>query len=199
MYLQLSQWGGRNFCVNYSSIPLFTPKAHLGWIIGGRFPCGKSHDGWWSAKTPNRADDSMKMVAATFESFARPWFEQTATVETLLTELLRFDDLPNPHIQFEIGCCLAWLSDGRSFTALERARQSYKTSYDEMPARDWCLQCITYCDLLLAAVADGSSREVLDRWMRGTAEALKLKRLKSFQVGQLGPKYESIGVAPSGL
>jgi hypothetical protein len=186
IFLQLSQWGSRDFCVNYSAIPLFIPRERLSWVIGGRFPRGKTSDGWWPSKALDEAEDSMKDVAATFRSFAIPWFDRTASVRGLVDELMRFESSPNAHIHFEIGCCLAWISDQQSVATLLNAQNLYESSYEEMRSRDWCLKGASDCALLLNGIAEGSSQAVLTDWITKTVEALKIGRLT-----RLGSEEES--------
>jgi hypothetical protein len=178
MYLQLSAYGSRDFCVNYSSIPLFAPREHLSWLIGGRFPRGKSHDGWWASATQDRADQSMREVVATFQTEVLPWFAKTENVVGLLAELEACGETPNAHLYFEIGCCHLWLSDRPAANvALNRARELYQGSYEEMPSREWCLLGVHQCDRLLEAIANVKTKDLLDAWRHKTITKLKLDRL----------------------
>lgn len=49
--LQLSEFGGKDFAVNYASVLITRLHEHVGSTTFRRLPRGKSHDGWWSAKT----------------------------------------------------------------------------------------------------------------------------------------------------
>jgi hypothetical protein len=178
MGFQLTAYGTKDFCVNYCTVPLFLPHDFFGWTFGGRFPRGKSSDGWWKSKKQAFADESMQDVAQTFESRVLPWFDATATVEGFVREVEAARPSPNVHVEFNYACCLAWLTrDQEAKRSLVAARAGYEASYREMPARQWAAQHVSHCEELMRAIEAGNGKALLTDWRDVSVSRLKLTRI----------------------
>src|SRR5262245_21861427 len=86
--LQLSAFGGKDFAVNSASVLITRLQQHVGSTTFRRRPRGKSHDGWWSAKTHERADESMQEICDKTKNIALPWFDATSSALGLAKELV---------------------------------------------------------------------------------------------------------------
>jgi hypothetical protein len=163
-------------------IPTFTPRERLSWLIGGRFPRGKSNDGWWPSKTQQQSDQSMSEILSTLHAKVFQWFIKTETVLGLAAELRACGDTPNAHVHFEIGCCQLRVSNRlEAKTAIVRARTLYHKTHDQMPTCVWPLDWVTQCNRLLAAIDDKTDASVLNTWRDETVSKLMLDKL----IGQL--------------
>jgi hypothetical protein len=178
MGFQSTAYGTKDFCVNYCTVPLFLPHDFFGWTFGGRFPRGKSNDGWWKSKKQAFADESMKEVANTFVSRILPWFDETATVQGFLREVEAARPSPNVHVEFNYACCLAWLSrDQEAKGSFVAARAGYEASHLEMPERDWAARHVSHCEELMRAIETGNGRSLLTDWRDVSITRLKLTRI----------------------
>src|SRR4051812_33066138 len=86
--IQLSVFGGKDFAVNYASVLITRLQEHVGSTTFRRLPRGKTHDGWWSAQTHERADESMQEICDKTRNIALPWFDTTSTALGLAQELV---------------------------------------------------------------------------------------------------------------
>jgi hypothetical protein len=177
--LQLSAFGGKDFAVNYASVLITRFQEHVGSTTFRRLPRGKSHDGWWSAKTHERADESMQDVCDKTRTIALPWFDSTSTAIGLARELVSLAEHGNPHTFFELGCCYATAGDLAAASApLQEAMRLFQKSYDEMPERTWALRERRLAEMLVAAVADGSHASLLSSWRDQSVVNLKLEKVR---------------------
>jgi len=175
MNFQLSSHGTRDFCINYSTIPLFMPHESLGWVVGGRFPRGKSADGWWKSNTLEQAERSVMEITKTFRGPILDWFERTSSLEGMIRELSQSSKQLNAHAAFSRGCCLAKL--GLRQDALDAAAAA-RSGFDEahQGARDvkWLEEYANHCRRLIVSITEKTESELLDQWQRQSVANLKL-------------------------
>jgi hypothetical protein len=176
--LQLSAFGGKDFAVNYGSSLITRLQENGGSTTIRRLPRGKSHDGWWSAKTHERADEAMREICDKTRSIVLPWFELTSTTLGLARELAILAQHENPHTFFELGCCYVTAGDLAAASApLQEAIRLFQKAYDEMPQRTWALKERSLAEELVAAIANGTHASLLSTWRDQTVTNLKLERL----------------------
>jgi hypothetical protein len=179
--LQLSQWGSREFAVNYASIALVSPRDVLVGNPGGRLPRGRSPDGWWPSKTEEFALASVGDVESRIRDHCLPFFGSTASTELLLTVMHReHDALPGPraHALFDIACCqadVARLAEASATAA--HASDAYADFARQVPGGTWCTLGIARCNELRGAIATGGERALLDRWLLHSISHLGLETL----------------------
>jgi hypothetical protein len=177
--LQLSAYGGKSFAVNYASILITRLHEHVASTTFRRLPRGKSHDGWWKAKSHEHADESMLEVCEKTSNIALPWFDATSTVLGLAEELVGLAKYGNPHTFFELGCCFATAGNlAAARDALREAIRQFQQAYDEMPERSWALRERSLAEELVAAIANGTHASLLSRWRDQTFVNLKLDKLR---------------------
>jgi Domain of unknown function (DUF4304) len=176
--LQLSSFGGKDFAVNYCSILITRLHHAVGSTTFRRLPRGKSHDGWWSAKTLMRADESMQDVCDKTKKIALPWFDSTSSAMGLAQELVQLAEHANPHAFFELGCCHATAGNlAEAIGPLREAIRLFQKSYDEMPERTWARSERSLAESLVAAIADGTHESLLSRWRDQSVVNLKLDKI----------------------
>jgi len=172
--LQLSAWGGRRFAVNHGSMGLFPPREFMVFPTGGRLPRGRSCDGWWSASTPEEADNSMQEVMQIFELHALPFFQQGSVLSGFAAQLEALLPSPKGHTHFDLACCVARLGEReRAFALLAQAITLYR-QYHTNTGAAWCLPCIEHAQELTDALSVHSESALLDRWRDQSVAALKL-------------------------
>jgi hypothetical protein len=178
--LQLSAFGGKDFAVNYSSVLITRLHEHVGSTTFRRLPRGKSHDGWWSAKTHERADKSMQEICDKTKNIALPWLDSTSSALGLAKELVILAEHGNPHTFFELGCCYVTAGDLAAANApLLEAIRRFQHAYDEMPARTWAMTERSLAEELVAAIANGTHESLLSRRREQTCVNLKLEKVRS--------------------
>ena len=176
MNFQSSSHGTRDFCVNYSTIPLFMPHQSLGWIVGGRFPRGKSADGWWGSKTLEQTERSAGEIAKVFGGPIVDWFERTSSLEGMIRELSQSSKWLNAHADFSRGCCLAMLGRRQdALAAVAAARAEFDDAHQGAPDVKWLAEYVSHCRQLIGAIGDKTESELLGRWQRETVANLKLR------------------------
>ena len=177
--LQLSAFGGKDFAVNYASVLITRLQEHVGSTTFRRLPRGKSHDGWWSAKTQERADESMRDICDKTRNIALPWFDSTSTALGLAHELVNLVDHGNPHTFFELGCCYVTAGDlAAASVPLGETIRCFQKAFDEMPKRTWALQERSLAEELMAAIGNGTHASLLSRWRDQTVANLKLEKVR---------------------
>jgi len=163
--LQPSAFGGKDFSVNYASVLMTRLQEHVGSTTFRRLPRGKSQDGWWSAKTHERADESMQDVCEKTRTIAIPWFASTSTALGLARELAIVAVYGNPHTFFELACCYVTVGDlGAASASLQEAIRRFQIAYDEMPQHTWAMNEWLLAEELVAAIANGTHASLLSRW-----------------------------------
>ncbi len=177
--LQLSAFGRKEFAVNYASVLITRLQEHVASTTFRRLPRGKSHDGWWSAKTHERADESMREVCDKTANIAVPWFESTSTALGLARELVALAEDGNPHTFFELACCYVTAGDvAAAASPLQEGIRRFQQAYDEMPQRSWALRERSLAEELVAAIANDSHASLLSRWRDQTVVNLKLDKIR---------------------
>lgn len=177
---QLSRFGGKNFAVNYASLLITRLQEGVGSTTFRRLPRGKSHDGWWSAKTHERADESMQEICEKTKSIAIPWFETTSAALGLAQELVGLAKHGNPHTFFELGCCYVTAGDLAAASApLEGAVWRFQKAYDEMPQRTWALKERMLAEEAVGAIANRTHESLILSWRDQTIVNLKLEKVLS--------------------
>jgi hypothetical protein len=178
--LQMSAFGGKNFAVNYASLLITRLQEHVGSTTFRRLPRGKSHDGWWSAKTRESADESMQEICDQAKNIALPWFDSTSSALGLAQKLVVLAEHENPHTFFELGCCYATAGDLVAANApLQEAIRLFQQAYDDTPACAWAMEERSLAEELVAAMAGGTQERLLSRWRDRTAANLKLEKVRS--------------------
>ncbi|MBL9092285.1 MAG: DUF4304 domain-containing protein [Planctomycetaceae bacterium] len=173
--LELSRYGGKDFCVSYASMLITRLQDGVGSTTFRRLPRGRSNDGSWSAKSQWRADEAMQDVCEKTRNIALPWFDTTSSALGLAQELADISRDGNPHTFFELGCCYATAGHiAEAVASLHEATRLFQKSYDEMPQRTWALKERAMAEALLAAIADGTQSRLLSSWRDQSMGNLKL-------------------------
>lgn len=178
--LQLSAFGGKNFAVNYASMLITRLQENVGSTTFRRLPRGKSHDGWWNAKSHEMADESMQDICDKTKSIALPWFDSSSSASGLAIELASLAEYGNPHTFFELACCYATTGDlGAVNVPLQEAIRRFQKAYDDNHLCTWALKERALAEELATSIADGTHARLLSRWRDLTAAKLKVEKLRS--------------------
>jgi hypothetical protein len=169
--LQLSSFGDKSFCVNYASIPLFSPRDYLVLQPGDRLR-KKGAEAWWSSSDQKVAGHSMTEIVNLLKEQAIPFFNKTETVSGLLKVLLAANWAAKHHLEFERACCRASLHE------FDEARRHLNLAIDLYKAdgRAWCAKKIDEAKQLLKAIEDHKSSECLQNWRRYSMTKLQLEK-----------------------
>lgn len=173
--VQVSRRGSRWFRLEYASIGLFRPRDTLPLQPGGtitRMPESQtlverlfrtgSRQAGFDGTSMEAATASMSEAAGLVETQAIPFFAQTRTPALLYNKLLHERWGSDHHLHFEVGCCRTRMGQfEEASTALRRALRLYRED-----GRDWCGQEVERVTALLAALEQGRSHDVLERWTR---------------------------------
>ena len=170
--LQLSAYGGKDFTVNYASIPLFQPHDFIVLDCGDRLRSGAA-EAWWPSSTHQLADNSMHEVVAGLQAQALPFFASTSTVSGLLDVLAKSQRASRHHLEFECACALARL--GRVSEASQHLREA--VSLYEADGRSWCAGYIAHCNRLLHSIRQDSVEALLREWIDYSIEHLAIAPL----------------------
>jgi hypothetical protein len=194
MNFQLSAYGGRRFCVNYSTTNLCEGWEFFGWHsdVGARFPCRvdppqswwklgfgparEPGEGWWESKSREFAESSISQVLEIYMKRVRGWMEATATPEAFIEELRKCNAGHSRcgHNKLAMACTL--LRIGRTkegLSAAELAKQLYLEDVAQNPGRDWCFERASRCDELLK-----DSVTTLVQWRAKSVANLKLEKIR---------------------
>jgi len=171
--LQLSAYGGKDFCVNYASLSLFRPRDYLILQPGDRLRGNNRAEAWMPAASGEAADASMREVTRMAHDQALPFFESTKTVEGLLACLENENWGSTHHLNLEKACCSAKLgrlsqAQGYALRAIELYRED---------GRAWCSEGIQHCERLLSAILTGEADGLLRAWETHSIEKLRLQKL----------------------
>lgn len=174
IYLQLSSWGGRTFCVNYVALLLFKPRDHFVLQPGGRLRVREGGpSGWWDSDTHDNADKSMNEITSLLIEDIVPWFDYCQTVKGLNKLLAKERWGSDHHLEFEKACCLAYLGKHReSKRRLKKAISLYKKD-----GREWCSKYIQQCQELLDSIDEGTNDYVMSEWVEYSIRNLRLSKL----------------------
>jgi hypothetical protein len=173
--LQLSAYGGKNFCVNYASISLFCPRDYLILQPGARLKRANGADAWLPAKTHEDADASMAQVANMARTQALPFFDATKSADGLLGWLKRENWGSRHHLYLEMAFCEAWL--GRISEAKAHALRAIELYRED--SRDWCPEYIDLCEQLIAGIESNNSTERFQHWIEHSDGKLGLSRIRA--------------------
>ena len=164
--LQKTQYGGGDFSVDYFVFILIPPREFVGSVLAGRFPQGKSQDGWWKSQSEESARASMGEVCETFKTFGRSLLDSTRSLSGYVSELQRRgSDSGNAHFHADIGCAL--LCEGRvveATTSLERAERQYMAFTVAGKPVEWSAKAAAKMRELLNAVHAGTHGKLIDQW-----------------------------------
>jgi hypothetical protein len=172
--LQLSAYGGKDFCVNYASLSLFCPRDYLSLQPGARLKRENGAEAWSSATTQNDADASMTKVVKMAQTQALPFFEATKSVDGLLQCLKRENWGSQHHLYLEIACCEARMGrfDEAKSDAL-RAIELYRAD-----GRDWCAAYIELSQRLVSGVENRNLTGILHSWIDHSVGKLGLSKIR---------------------
>ena len=174
--IQLSSWGSKDFAINYFILPLFPQRAFIGSNFAGRFPRGKSGDGWWPAKDHARADSSMEEIVEKFHSFAIPIYDASATIDGLIRSLKPMTVSGNSHILRDYAFSMIYAGDtSKGLGEMDGARNAFQKALGEMSSRDWCAAAVRECDRLAEACAAGEQAALFEQWIERSEGTLKLQ------------------------
>ncbi len=179
--LQKTKWGGGDFAVNYFIFILVPHRTFIGSVFAGRFPRGKSGDGWWKSDSEEAARISISEVREKFESFAHPIFERTASIGGYIDELkvLSAESL-NAHFRADIGCALA--CSGRleeSLRYVRKAEEEYRAFSAQFPVTTkpmWSDESANEMSALAAAIEAGRHESLIDDWYQQSLVSLKIDK-----------------------
>jgi hypothetical protein len=171
--LQLPSFGGKRFCVNYASLPLFPPRDCFVLAYGDRLRGVTGGELWFEASTHDLADEAMGSVAALAQALAVPFFEATASVEGLLAHISGSGLAKQHHGILDRACCMARLGH---FTEAHALALQAILRYRE-DGRPFCAAYIELCDQLIACLAEETAGELLCRWVEYSVGELRLEKL----------------------
>jgi hypothetical protein len=173
--LQLSTYGGKDFCVNYASMSLFCPRDYLILQSGARLKSATGAEAWLSATTHEDADASMAQVARLAQAQAWPFFEATKSIDGLLEWLKCENWGSRHHLYLEMAFCEARLGRVSEAKALAlRAIELYRED-----GRDWCRQYIDLCGQLIAGIETNNLPEIFQRWLEHSDVKLGLSIIRA--------------------
>jgi hypothetical protein len=172
--LQLSAYGGKNFCVNYASLSLFCPRDYLILQPGARLKGENGAEAWLSAKTHDEADASMAKVVKMVQTQALPFFEATKSVDGLLECLKSEDWGSRHHLYLEMAFCEARMDrfDEAKSHAL-RAIELYRAD-----GRDWCPEYIELSQRLIGGVESSKLTGILQCWIDHSLGKIGLSKIR---------------------
>jgi len=173
--LQLSGYGGKDFCVNYASISLFCPRDYMILQPGARLKRENGAEAWLSAKTHEVADVSMAQVANMAQTQALPFFDATKSVDGLLGWLNRENWGSRHHLYLEMAFCEARL--GRISEAKALAVGAIELYRED--GRDWCPGYIDLCEQLIAGIESNNLTERFQRWIEHSDGKLGLSKIRA--------------------
>ena len=172
--LQMSAYGGKNFCVNYASLSLFCPRDYLILEPGARLNGENGAEAWLSAKSHDDADASMAKIAKMVQTQALPFFEATKSVDGLLECLKREDWGSRHHLYLEIAFCEARRAQvGEAQAHALRAIELYRED-----GRDWCAEYIDLCQRLIAGIESDKLTEMFQHWLEHSIGKLGLSKIR---------------------
>jgi hypothetical protein len=172
--LQLSAYGGKDFCVNYASLSLFCPRDYLVLQPGARLKRENGAEAWLPAKTHDEADASMAKVANMAQTQALPFFDETKSVNGLLECLKREIWGSRHHLHLEMACCEARL--GRFGEAQAHALRAIDLYRED--GRDWCAEYIDLCQRLIAGIESSELTEMFQHWIEHSVGKLGLSKIR---------------------
>jgi hypothetical protein len=168
-----SGWGGRDFYVPYSVMPLVPPTDFEYVARGTRLwdPIGKSYS--WPGQTHELADDSMQRAVLLLQAEVLPnFFARVETTESFLTYLQQ-EPKADHHEHFRRACCLVKLQRlDEAMLELNAAIIGYVAD-----GRDWCFPKIAQCEEMRKAISAGTSRQLYDEWKTQTIKNLRLEKI----------------------
>jgi hypothetical protein len=170
--LQLSAYGGKDFCVNYASLSLYCPRDYLILQPGDRLKQENGTEAWLSAATHDAANLSMHIVTRMTEAQAMVFFESTSSTEGLLAYLEKENWGSLHHLNLEKACCAAKLHHFP--IAREYALQAIELYLKD--GRSWCLEGIELCKQLLGEIENGSADALLAQWLDHSVGKLGLQK-----------------------
>jgi hypothetical protein len=172
--LQMSVYGGKDFCVNYASISIFCPRDYLVLEPGSRLKCDNGAEAWLSAKAHDDADASMVKVANMVQAQALPFFEATKSVDGLL-DCLQHERCESRHHWYrEIAFCEA--RSGRFGDAQAHAARAIELYRED--GRDWCAEYIDLCQQLIAGIESNTLAEMFRHWIEHSVGKLGLSKIR---------------------
>jgi len=172
--LQLSAYGGKDFCVNYASISLFCPRDYLILQPGARLKRENGAEAWLSAKTYEDADTSMAQVANMAQMQVFPFFDATKSVVGLLGWLKRENWGSRHHLYLEMAFCEAPL--GRISDAKVHALRAIDLYRED--GRDWCAEYIDLCEQLIAGIESNNLTGRFQHWIEHSDGKLGLSKFR---------------------
>ena len=173
IYLQVSAYGGKDFCVSYASITLFNPRDFLVLSPGSRLRGANRADAWLPALTYDEADASMREVLSMFKDQAMPFFRSTETLNGMLQCLKAQKWAALHHLNFEIACCLAKMGRFRE----SKRHVAHAIDLYRKDGRPWAIKNAELAEQLLAALEVRSEMELLNKWRQHSIDKLKLHQL----------------------
>jgi hypothetical protein len=172
--LQLSAYGGKDFCVNYASTSIFCPRDHLVLQPGSRLKWDNGAEAWLSVKAHDDADASMAKVANMVQTQALPFFEATKSADALLECLKRENWGSRHHLYLEMAFCEA--RRGRFGEAQAHALRAIELYRGD--GRDWCAEYIDLCQRLIAGIESNKLAEMFQHWIEHSVGKLGLSKFR---------------------
>jgi hypothetical protein len=172
--LQMSAYGGKDFCVNYASISLFYPRDYLLLQPGARLKKDNGAEAWLLAKTHDDADASMAKVANMVQTQALPFFEATKSVDGLLECFNRENWGSRHHLYLEMAFCEARM--GRFGEAQAHALRAIELYRED--GRDWCAKYIDLCQRLIAGIERNKLTAMFQHWIQHSLGKLGLSKIR---------------------
>ena len=179
--LQKSGWGGGNFAVNYFIFILVPHRKFIGSIFAGRFPRGKSGDGWWKSVPEEAAEESMQEVCSIFESFALPILDESMTLSGYATALRKHcQGAHSGHASADMG--IALICDGKieeGHRLVRKAEVDYRAFSAQFPGMKeplWSDECADQMARLSSAVEAGTHETLIEEWFQQSILTLKIDK-----------------------
>ncbi|MBX9693343.1 MAG: hypothetical protein K2Z81_13230 [Cyanobacteria bacterium] len=170
-YIQMSGYGGKDFCINYASLSLFNPRDYLILHPGDRLR-ESGGELWVPSLSLEEADASMELCSQLAKEQAIPFFEATKTVEGLFNCLMQESWGSNHHLNAEIAFCLARL--GRFEESIEHFRLAIDLYRQDN--RSWCYTCVVLCEQVIESIRSKQIDETLKRFTDHSISRLRLSK-----------------------
>jgi hypothetical protein len=168
--LQVSGWGGREFCVNVA-VNLIAANEFVSLLPGFRLARDESGgDLWLPSKTKEEAEQSADVILEVVRTTALPYFEKARTIQGYYELLSGERWASSHHLNFERGVAATLCSD--EATAQRHLAEAIRIYKED--GRDWCANYIDRAAQLQHALATGNAMRLLREWELANSKAYGL-------------------------
>jgi hypothetical protein len=167
-----SGWGGRNFYIPYSVMPLVPPTDFEYVARGARLRNPRNTESWLG-QTHELADASMHRAVELLQVEVLPnFFARMETTESFLAYLQQRPEADH-HEHFRRACCLVKLQ------RLDEAMLELNAAIDGYVAcgYDWCFPKAAQCEEMRNAIRAGAHQRLYHDWKAQTIRNLRLEKI----------------------